>query len=90
MGRGRPSAGPGGPRLGRVGPSGGPFLVGDELVSSGLGKRFPSGYPVALVTKVNRDEGMEFAEIIARPTASFDRINHLLLVSNQNFNLDTD
>ena len=64
--------------------------VGDELVSSGLGKRFPSGYPVALVTKVNRDEGMEFAEIIARPTASFDRINHLLLVSNQNFNLDTD
>ena len=64
--------------------------VGDELMSSGLGKRFPSGYPVALVTKVNRDEGMEFAEIIARPTASFDRINHLLLVSKENFNLEKD
>ena len=64
--------------------------VGDELMSSGLGKRFPSGYPVALVTKVNRDEGMEFAEIIARPTASFDRINHLLLVYKETFNLEKD
>ena len=58
--------------------------VGDELVSSGLGERFPSGYPVAVVTMVDRNEGKEFAEVTARPTASFDQINHLLLVSNRN------
>ncbi len=64
--------------------------IGDELVSSGLGERFPPGYPVAVVTMVDRDEGKEFAEVIARPTASFDRINHLLLVSNRNLDLDRD
>ncbi len=64
--------------------------VGDELVSSGLGERFPSGYPVAVVTMVDRNEGKEFAEVTARPTASFDQINHLLLVSNRNLDLDKD
>ena len=64
--------------------------VGDELVSSGLGERFPPGYPVAIVTAVDRDEGREFAKVIARPAASFDSINHLLLVSNRQLDLTKD
>ncbi len=55
--------------------------VGDELVSSGLGGRFPSGYPVGVITAVERDVGREFLSVTASPTAFFDRIHHLLLVS---------
>lgn len=54
--------------------------AGDLLVSSGLGGRFPVGYPVALVTSVERDPGQPFARILAQPTAALDRSRHVLLV----------
>lgn len=53
---------------------------GDLLVSSGLGGRFPVGYPVAIVTSVERDPGHAFARIRAQPTAALDRSRHVLLV----------
>lgn len=53
---------------------------GDLLVSSGLGGRFPVGYPVAVVTAVERDPGQAFARIRAQPTAALDRSRHVLLV----------
>lgn len=53
---------------------------GDLLVSSGLGQRFPSGYPVAVVEQIIRDPGQPFAEIIARPMAQMDRARNVLLV----------
>jgi rod shape-determining protein MreC len=53
---------------------------GDLLVSSGLGGRFPVGYPVAIVTAVERDPGQTYARIQARPTAALDRSRHVLLV----------
>ncbi len=53
---------------------------GDLLVSSGLGGRFPVGYPVAVVTTVERDPGLAFARVHARPTAALDRSRHVLLV----------
>ncbi len=53
---------------------------GDLLVSSGLGGRFPVGYPVAIVTRVDRDPGQTFARIQARPSAALDRSRHVLLV----------
>lgn len=53
---------------------------GDLLVSSGLGGRFPVGYPVAVVTAVERDPGQPFARIRAQPTAALDRSRHVLLV----------
>lgn len=53
---------------------------GDLLVTSGLGRRFPFGYPVAEVTEVRRDPGQTFARIAARPTAALDRSRHVLLV----------
>ena len=37
--------------------------VGDLLVSSGLGGRFPEGYPVAVVSEVERDPGQAFARV---------------------------
>jgi rod shape-determining protein MreC len=53
---------------------------GDTLISSGLGKVFPEGYPVATVTQVVRDESRPFARVIATPLANLDRLRHLLLL----------
>jgi rod shape-determining protein MreC len=54
--------------------------AGDVLVSSGLGGRYPVGYPVALVEEVIRDPGQSFATVIATPKARLDRSRHVLLV----------
>lgn len=54
--------------------------VGDLLVSSGLGQRFPKDYPVAEVTEVVHDPGQAFAIISARPMAELDRTRLVMLV----------
>lgn len=54
--------------------------VGDLLVTSGLGGRFPGGYPVALVSEIERDPGQTFARVLAVPSAALDRSRHVLLV----------
>lgn len=54
---------------------------GDLLVTSGLGGRFPRGYPVARVREVIRDPGRPFTLVKAEPTARLDRSRHLLLVN---------
>lgn len=53
---------------------------GDLLVSSGLGQRFPAGYPVAVVKEVIHDSGQPFAVVRAVPTAALNRSRYLLLV----------
>ncbi|RYE61092.1 MAG: rod shape-determining protein MreC, partial [Oxalobacteraceae bacterium] len=53
---------------------------GDLLVSSGLGERFPVGYPVAEVEQVVRNSGQAFARVMVRPMARLDRSRHVLLV----------
>ncbi|GIU36597.1 rod shape-determining protein MreC [Shewanella colwelliana] len=54
--------------------------VGDLLVSSGLGKRFPEGYPVARIMSVDKDDGQSYAKVTAQPLAALDRIRYLLLI----------
>ncbi len=54
--------------------------VGDLLVTSGLGGRFPSGYPVATVTTISREPGEPFARIRAQPSAHLERAREALLV----------
>ncbi|PSV90769.1 rod shape-determining protein MreC [Photobacterium angustum] len=61
-------------------PSSTDIRVGDLLVSSGLGGRYPEGYPVARVTEFSFDNKRPFAQIIAKPTVQFDRLRYLLLV----------
>jgi rod shape-determining protein MreC len=53
---------------------------GDLLVSSGLGQRFPAGYPVAVVSEVIHDSGQPFAIVRAVPTAMLNRSRYMLLV----------
>jgi rod shape-determining protein MreC len=61
-------------------PNSADIKVGDLLITSGLGGRFPQGYPVARVTAVERDPGHEFARVSAAPTAALTRTRELLLV----------
>jgi rod shape-determining protein MreC len=56
--------------------------TGDVLVTSGLGQRFPPGYPVGTVTAVKRSGGADFAQISVRPMAEVDRSRHVLLMFN--------
>jgi len=53
---------------------------GDVLVTSGLGDRFPAGFPVAEVSRIERDSGSAFARVEARPLAALDRGREVLLV----------
>ena len=54
--------------------------AGDLLISTGMGGVFPSGYPIAEVTRVERDAAATFAVVDARPTARLDRDREVLLV----------
>lgn len=53
---------------------------GDLVVTSGLGDRFPSGFPVGEVISVDRAGGGTFAVVFLRPFAALDRGRELLLV----------
>ncbi len=53
---------------------------GDLLVTSGLGGRFPRGYPVGTVTQVRHRPGEAFADISARPSAALSRSHEVLLL----------
>lgn len=53
---------------------------GDVLVTSGLGGRFPEGYPVAIVESVQNDGSSHFARATAKPLASLERLRYLLLL----------
>ena len=54
--------------------------VGDTLLSSGLGQRFPSGYPVGTVSTIAKDPGQAFIEVGVTPTAKVDSSLRLLVV----------
>lgn len=56
---------------------------GDMIVTSGLGDRFPPGFPVGEVLRVNRDSGETFSTVYLRPYAALDRGREVLLVEPQ-------
>ncbi|MCP4041783.1 MAG: rod shape-determining protein MreC [Gammaproteobacteria bacterium] len=53
---------------------------GDLVVTSGLGGRFPSGYPVGHVTQMEIEAGRPFARAILQPGARLERNREVLLV----------
>lgn len=56
---------------------------GDMVVTSGLGDRFPPGFPIGEVEYVQRDSGETFATVYVRPFAALDRGREVLLVEPQ-------
>ena len=59
--------------------------MGDLLLSSGMGNRFPSGNKVAEVVRIEslQDQGM--INVVARPFAQLDRLGYLLLIPGEQF-----
>ena len=53
---------------------------GDVLVTSGMGGRFPSGYPVGRILSVARDPSQPFAQVRAEPSAHPERSRQVLLL----------
>jgi len=54
--------------------------VDDELVTSGLGGRFPADYPVAKVTAINEDRVRGFVTVTAEPKARLDSSREVLVI----------
>lgn len=54
--------------------------TGDHLSSSGLGARFPAGYPVGMVNQVSHQPGEAFAQVLATTSARVDQGRHVLLL----------
>jgi rod shape-determining protein MreC len=55
---------------------------GDLLITSGIGGRFPAGFPVGVVRRLHADKLRLFVVGEATPSAHLDRGNEVLLVSN--------
>ncbi len=53
---------------------------GDILVTSGLGRRYPEGYPVGQVEEVKNIPGDEFIKVIVSPIAMLNRSRLVLVV----------
>lgn len=53
---------------------------GDLLVSSGLGRAFPAGYPVGTIVDIRSKTGQPFLEVDAEPSAALNRIREVLLI----------
>lgn len=54
--------------------------VGDEIVTSGLGGRFPSGFPVGKILKLRPDDTHAFLVGELEPAAKLDRGHDVLLL----------
>lgn len=54
--------------------------VGDLIVTSGFGGRFPNGYPVGTVRAINYPKGQAFADIQVTPAAKVETSREVLLV----------
>lgn len=54
--------------------------IGDQIISSGLGGRFPPNYPVGRIVSIERPAGESFATVLAEPVAHLDRSREVLLV----------
>lgn len=54
--------------------------IGDELVTSGLGGRFPADYPVATVSAIREDLTHGFVSVMATPKARLDSSREVLII----------
>jgi rod shape-determining protein MreC len=55
-------------------------VVGDEVVTSGMGGVFPKGIPVGRVTAVERKSGALFQEAALQPKVDLGRLEEVLIV----------
>lgn len=56
------------------------ILVGDLIITSGLARRFPSGYPVGKIEKIAHVPGEAFAKVTIEPSAQLSQLREVLMV----------
>ncbi len=56
------------------------IVEGDIVETSGLGGRFPPGYPVGTVSSVVIEPTSAYAQVLVRPTAQLDQSHHVLVI----------
>lgn len=56
------------------------FKLGDKIISSGLGQRFPKGYPVGEVVSLQNDASEKFSEVVVRPYGKTAQLREVLLI----------
>lgn len=61
----------------------GDVVVGDTLISSGLGGRIPAGYKVGTISTIDGAQGDNFAGILVTPAADFRYNDFVLILQNQ-------
>jgi rod shape-determining protein MreC len=64
--------------------------IGDELVTSGLGGRFPADYPVATVASISEDLTHGFVSVLAAPKARLDSSREVLVIKVEDFDSEDD
>jgi rod shape-determining protein MreC len=57
--------------------------VGDEVITSGIGGRFPAGFPVGRITALHPDDSHAFLVGDLVPAAQLDRGRDVLLLREQ-------
>jgi rod shape-determining protein MreC len=55
-------------------------VVGDLVLTSGLGGGFPAGYPVGTIAEVRRDPSQSLADVEVKPAAALDSARELMFV----------
>jgi rod shape-determining protein MreC len=63
--------------------------VGDVLVTSGVGCRFPKGIPVARVKSVEKKNFGVYQSLVAEPTVDFSRLEEVLIILTDAKDCDT-
>lgn len=62
----------------------GDVVVGDIIVTSGLGGVFPKGLPLGQIISVKEIPGELFKEIEARPAVNFSKLEEVLVILKEN------
>jgi len=57
-------------------------VVGDQVVTSGMGGVFPKGIPVGRVTAVERKSGALFQEAVLQPKVDLSRLEEVVILIN--------
>jgi rod shape-determining protein MreC len=63
--------------------------IGDLLVTSGVGCRFPKGIPVARINKLQKREFGIYQTVEAEPTVDFSRLEEVLIILSDSESCDT-
>ncbi|MCZ6804517.1 MAG: rod shape-determining protein MreC [Proteobacteria bacterium] len=61
-------------------PNNADIRIGDLIISSGLGRRFPAGYPVGQIEKISLNPGEPFAKVVIKPSAQLSQSREVLMV----------